>query len=600
MYQLEHFTLCEVAEKSAVHYGTRPALSMVGAYSISYADLGRISFERAAALAAQGIGKGDRVALLAENSPYWVVSWFSIVRAGGIVVPILIDFTPDQIRNIIMHAEAKAVVVSEKLRAKVADLPSSIHLLDVRKWDGMEHAVASFVPPKVDPDDLAEIVYTSGTTGLSKGVMLTHRNLLSNATACKSIIVLHRTDRLLSILPLAHTYEFTIGTLIPLLAGSHIHYLDRPPAATVLLPALQAVRPTIMLSVPLVIEKIYRSSIKPTLDGMKLYHNPLFKPIITRFAGFKLRKTFGGKLRFFGIGGAPLAADVEEFLKQSGFPYAIGYGLTETSPLLAGCGPRHTHLRSTGPALQGVQLRIADPRPDTGEGEIQAKGPNIFKGYWRDEARTREAFTEDGWFRTGDLGVFDDKGRLYIRGRSKTMILGPSGENIYPEEIEAVLNQSPYVAESLVVEEDGALTALVCLKSEVLEKLEARLEDSLEAAGQLGSNVGRTLADAEKSVAQTVGHAFTSAEKAAEHLLESIRKEANAKLAAFSRIRTVKLQIEPFEKTPTQKIKRFLYGSAGKAPGKEKEGHRSRVQPTSPTDQNLPPSDAEKDRSTQP
>ncbi|MEJ5184654.1 MAG: AMP-binding protein, partial [Rectinemataceae bacterium] len=158
MYQLEHFTLCEVAEKSAVHYGTRPALSMVGAYSISYADLGRISFERAAALAAQGIGKGDRVALLAENSPYWVVSWFSIVRAGGIVVPILIDFTPDQIRNIIMHAEAKAVVVSEKLRAKVADLPSSIHLLDVRKWDGMEHAVASFVPPKVDPDDLAEIV----------------------------------------------------------------------------------------------------------------------------------------------------------------------------------------------------------------------------------------------------------------------------------------------------------------------------------------------------------------------------------------------------------------------------------------------------------
>jgi Long-chain acyl-CoA synthetases (AMP-forming) len=274
----------------------------------------------------------------------------------------------------------------------------------------------------------------------------------------------------------------------------------------------------------------------------------------------KLKKTFGGRMRFFGVGGAPLAADVEEFLKKAHFPYAIGYGLTESAPLLAGCGPRFTFLRSTGPALKGVQLRIADPRPDTGEGEIQAKGSNIFKGYWRDEARTREAFSSDGWFRTGDLGSLDKKGRLFIRGRLKTMILGASGENIYPEEIESIINQVPEVAESLVVEEEEGLTALVYLKSEVLENLEARLRDGIDAAGDLGSRVSQAIANAEKSVAGTVSQAVVDAEKALERLLEKIRRETNSKLASFSRIQHVRIRTEPFEKTPTQKIKRFLYG----------------------------------------
>lgn len=214
-----------------------------------------------------------------------------------------------------------------------------------------------------------------------------------------------------------------------------------------------------------------------------------------------------------------------------------------------------------------MQLRIADPRPDTGEGEIQAKGPNIFKGYWKDEARTREVFTDDGWFRTGDLGYIDEKGRLFIRGRSKTMILSASGENIYPEEIESIINQSPEVAESLVVEDEGGLTALVYLKSEVLENLEARLQDGLDAAGALSARVSQAISSAEKSVAGTVSHAVVDVEKAVEHLLENIRKEANSKLAAFSRIQNVKIHREPFEKTPTQKIKRFLYG-------KKKEGSR--------------------------
>ncbi|HNY98912.1 MAG TPA: AMP-binding protein [Rectinema sp.] len=564
MLAFKKFNLAELPELSAAKYDSRPALSMVVGSVYTYRDFERLSRGIAQALASNGIKKGDRVALLAENSPQWVIAWFGIVRAGAIVVPILNDFMPKQIANIIQHSGAKIVFASNKLKAKLVEISPEPEIWDVSK--DFEPSADSVELPAVEADDLAMIVYTSGTTGISKGVMLSHRNILSNAIACKSIITLRRTDRLLSILPLAHTYEFTIGMVIPLLYGAHIFYLDRPPSASALLPALKAVRPTIMLSVPLVIEKVYQSGIAPELNGMKLYKNKLMRPLILRIAGMKLKKTFGGHLRFFGIGGAPLAAEVEEFLKKAHFPYAIGYGLTETAPLIAGCAPKATFLRSTGPVLKGVELRIANPKTSTGEGEIQARGPNIFKGYWKDEARTKEAFTEDGWFCTGDLGSIDNKGRLFVRGRLKTLILGASGENIYPEEIESILNQMPEVEESLVVEEEDGLTALVCLKSEVLDNIGARLQDHLDAVGDLGSRVGQAIAQAEKSVTGSVNQALTDTEKAIERLLENIRKEANSRLAAFSRIQRVKLHPEPFEKTPTQKIKRFLYGKKGEKP----------------------------------
>ncbi len=584
MYELKQMTLVEMIQKSTALYGDRPALCMAGGEQFSYREIGTRTKTIAARLLALGIVRQDRVAIAAESSPYWGIAYLGAVRAGAIVVPILPDFTPEQIKNILTHSEAKAVFCSDKLFNRLKDIELPVTLLDIKQGEirksplvldpaalskESEAILAIFEDAAAEPDDTLMIVYTSGTTGLSKGVMLSHRNILSNALGCRSIIILHRNDRLLSILPLAHTYEFTIGFIIPFLAGSQIFYLDRPPAATVLLPALQLVRPTIMLSVPLVIEKVYRSSVKPTMEAIHLYKNRFFKPLIIKIAGMKLKKTFGGQLRFFGIGGAPLAADVEEFLKKAGFPYAIGYGLTETSPLLAGCNPQHTHLRSTGPALTGVAIRIANPRPDTHEGEIQAKGPNIFKGYFKDELRTKEAFTEDGWFKTGDLGYVDEKGRLFVRSRIKTMILGASGENIYPEEIEAVINQSPYVQESLVLEDEKGLTALICLKSEVLENLQSRLQDEADEVGALASRVGNALSNAEKSVADTMSQAFSSAEKAAEKLLETIKKEANDKLAAFSRIRSVKLHAEPFEKTPTQKIKRFIYTKDAKAEDKK-------------------------------
>ncbi len=562
MYELKDYTFPEIIEKSSARYAERPVFGMVGGRAVSYGELGAKTLRVAAILSAYGLKQGDRVALIAESSPFWGISYLGATRTGVMLVPILTDFTSEQIANILEHSGAKAVIVSKRFLPKVeteADRRILISAEDSNFIAGpagttalaqadIEKAVQGFVRPKILADDILEIVYTSGTTGLSKGVMLSHRNVISNAIACRSIIILHRLDRLLSILPIAHTYEFTIGFTIPLMAGSAMYYMDRPPSATALLPALKTVKPTIMLSVPLVIEKIYRSSVKPALEAMKLYKKPFFKPILEFLAGMKLKKTFGGHIRFFGVGGAPLAPDVEQFLKTAGFPYAIGYGLTETSPLLAGCNPAKTRLHSTGPALKGVSLRIADPRPDSGEGEIQAKGPNIFKGYFKDPERTKEAFTDDGWFRTGDLGYIDSKGTVFVRGRLKNMILGASGENIYPEEIEAVINRSPYVNESLVYGDESGLTALIHLKPEVWENLEARLRDGIEEAGEAATRLGQAVSDAEKA-----------AEKAAAQLLEKVKKEANERLAAFSRIGKVKIQKEPFEKTPTQKIKRFLY-----------------------------------------
>jgi long-chain acyl-CoA synthetase len=310
-----------------------------------------------------------------------------------------------------------------------------------------------------------------------------------------------------------------------------------------------------MLTVPLIIEKIYRSSIKPALDKISLYKVAALQPLLDWVAGLKLKKTFGGKIRFFGIGGAPIAADVETFLHNARFLYSIGYGLTETAPLLTGNRPGKVRLHTTGIPAWGVELRIGDSRTDTGEGEIQARGPNVFPGYYRDPERTAEAFTSDGWFRTGDLGVMDAHGRITVRGRLKTMILGASGENIYPEEIEAVLNSSPSVVESLVYGESGGLTALVHLKPEVLEELSALVKDGIDEAGEAANRIGQ-------AVGEALGHAGASLEhleKSAAQLLERIKKDTNERLAAFSRLHKVELQVEPFEKTPKLSIKRFLY-----------------------------------------
>jgi long-chain acyl-CoA synthetase len=518
VYRLTRFTLQEILLLGARSYGARAALSMLNGPAVSFREVHERALALAAVLRDRGIRFGDRVALLSENRPEWGIAYLAIASMGAVVVPLMTEFPPAQIQNIVAHAECRAVIASTHLRAKLPPTVTALPIIAVEEILRIPSVV--FALPPVHEDDLAAIIYTSGTTGQSKGVELTHRNIVSNARATRSILRIRRSDCALSILTLAHTYECTIGFIAPILQGARIVYLDRPPSASVLVPAMKSVRPTIMLTVPLIIEKICRTRVLPELEKIPLFRVPVFRRLLVLVAGMKLRKTFGGRIRFFGVGGAGLAPDVERFLRAARFPYAIGYGLTETSPLVAGASPAASRLRSTGPALKGVSVRIADPRPDTGEGEIQVSGPGVMRGYHRDPARTADVFTPDGWFRTGDLGVVDARGRLYVRGRLTAMILGASGENIYPEEIEAVLNTLPYVDESLVYAEGSGVAALVQLKPDILAR------------------------DAQHSAAA---------------LLERIKAEVNGQLAQWSRLSRVHLQTEPFEKTPSQKIKRFLY-----------------------------------------
>ncbi|WP_319543399.1 AMP-binding protein [uncultured Pseudodesulfovibrio sp.] len=382
-------------------------------------------------------------------------------------------------------------------------------------------------------DHVAAILYTSGTTGHSKGVVLTHKNLVSNCINGVKTIPIHETDRFLSVLPMSHTYECSLGVIIPVYCGSSVYYLQKPPTPTTLLPAMQKIKPTVMNVVPLIIEKVYKKRIKPKLTGsgvtrglMKL---GLTRRKISQVAGKKLIDAFGGELRCMCIGGAPLSPEVEDFLTDAGFPYAIGYGMTEASPLLAGTDPAHQRPRAIGPAIHNVKLMIEDPDPVTGEGEILAKGPNIMREYYKAPVDTQEVFTEDGWFRTGDLGKFED-GYLYIKGRLKNMILGPSGENIYPEEIESFINSCDHVSESMVYEVDGKVVARIHLNHESLDET-------------FGVN---------KLIESEVRAKVLK-------LLEDIRKEVNSKVSTFARLNRVIEQMEPFEKTPTQKIKRFIY-----------------------------------------
>jgi len=582
MVRLEQRTLTELVQASAKQFGKKNAFSLFSEGTltnlISYADFEKRSLGIASVLQQLGLKKGDRVMLLAENRPEWPIAYFGISLAGTIIVPILTDFIAEHVGTVAQHAEIAAVCATEKTIAKIkaAGISEDIPVLRIDEMDSQGIMVTlkgqevklefkPITPYKAQEDEVATIIYTSGTTGSSKGVMLCHRNLVFEAQACRSIIKIYPRDRFLSVLPLAHTYECTIGMIIAVLNGASTTYLGKPPTPAILMPALELVRPTIMLTVPLIIEKTYRSKIKPSLETHPLYTLPFTRPIAIKVAGHKLMGSFGGAIRFFGIGGAALAPDVEEFLRKAGFPYAIGYGLTETAPLLAGAPPFKSVLHSTGPALKGVELRIVDPNGQVvggvgapkdavehAEGEIQARGPNIMLGYYKDPEKTAEVFTSDGWFKTGDLGSMDKKGRLFIRGRLKAMILGPSGENIYPEEIEGILNASGYVEDSLVYStEKGELVALVVL-NERAKTMYAAATDMMHEASQAMGDAAHTVGEAAQHVAQ-------GTLEGAQHLLQELKNATNKRLAGFSRIHRIEIQDEPFEKTATQKIKRFLY-----------------------------------------
>ena len=525
-------TLRELYLHSIDSFGPRPCFSMYGGESLTYAEFSERVNTLIDIFVHAGLSSGD--ALLSNNMPNWGVAYFAATVSGMVIVPILPDFSGPELDKIILHSEAKALVVSDKLFTKVSkEVISGLNLV-VRSMNlGVIHQTSDTLGSVTIPngDDLAAIIYTSGTTSSPKGVMLSHRNLCSELEMVSILQPVYPDDVFLSILPLSHTYECSLGMLLPVMWGASVVYLDKAPTASVLLPVLKKVRPTIMLTVPLIIEKIYKNKILPQVAGNRLmaalYKTDWGRRFLPRIAGRRLAQLFGGRIRFFGIGGAKLDPTVELFLLEGRFPYAIGYGLTETAPVLAGVNPSMVRHQSTGPMLEGVEARLDNVNPRSGEGEIVVKGPNVMMGYYKNPEATADSFTEDGWFRTKDLGVFDRDGYLYIKGRLTNMILGPSGENIYPEEIENVINGHALVADSLVKEDMGKLVAIVHFNREALEQKYHTVRE----------NLGQKM----------------------ENIKQDLMHYVNSKVNKFSRISVVVENEDGFEKTPTQKIKRFLY-----------------------------------------
>lgn len=540
-------TIYEVVKYSVEKFSKRIAFSMIGGEDVSYEEVGERVEKVQDMLLNAGVGAGDKVAILSSSMPNWGVSYFAVTTAGMIAVPILPDFTSDELDLIIAHSEAKAILVSDKLYTKLSKETVEKFNIVIRT-KGL-NIISQRVTERAEkrtpqPEDIAAIIYTSGTTSKPKGVMLSHYALAMQLSIIPPLFDYNEEDVLLSILPLSHTYECTLGMIYPFSRGAHIHYMDRPPTASALMPALAQVRPTVIASVPLIMEKVYAGKVRPTFQKnallRTLYGWNWSRKLLHKVAGKQLKKLFGGRMRLFAIGGSKFDSEAERFLLEAGFPYGIGYGLTETAPLIAGAVGKMVRVGSTGPSLPDVQIRLDDVNPDTGQGEIVVKTPCCMKGYYKNEEATRAVFTEDGWFRTGDLGAITDDGWIYIKGRLKNMIVGPSGENIYPEDIEEVLNSNRFVAESVVTEEeDGKLIALVYFDTTALEE-----------------------AYDEFKFKMSVGKEQLSLK------MEEIKKEVleyvNSKVNRFSKITKVVDNEGEFEKTPTKKIRRFVYDRRNK------------------------------------
>jgi len=593
-------TLKDLFDYSTTKYKDNISFSFISKNSYTYGEFGdKVRFV-SDILTQNGVNPGDKVAILSQNMPNWPVAFFATSAFGRVVVPMLPDFSEFEVRNVIEHSESKILFISKKLLYKVSkDIIESMTLvieLDTMQVIHSKEGIKKGQVKIAQEQDLATIIYTSGTTGNSKGVMLTQKNICSHLYSASVLRPGYSWDIWLSLLPLSHTLESSLCMLLPMVSGSSVYYIEKAPTPTILIKALKEVKPTTILSVPMIIEKIYRNTVKPKFKSNKIikaiYSTTPGRKLLHRIAGKKLMETFGGRIRFFGIGGAKLDSEVERFLYEAKFPYAIGYGLTESCPLLAGAIPEFVKWQSTGPAVHGVTLRIDNPNPETGEGEIVAKGPNIMIGYYKNPEATEQAFTKDGWFRTKDLGIIDKQGRLYIKGRLTNMILGPSGENIYPEEIESVINGHVMVAESIVTQSKGKLIAKVHFNPEKLKALKEASEEALASYYQTKDQLVKSYEekleelskvkdDLKSSFEEKKTELKTSFEEKKEELmssydqkkeeiftafnekLEQIKKDVseyvNARVNKFSKISVVVDHPEQFEKTATQKIKRYKY-----------------------------------------
>ena len=529
-------TLAKLFEYATDNFARRPLSRFVdgGGQEYTYESFKHKCLELSHRFNRFGIGAGDKVAILSSNMPNWTVAMFSCVPFGRVTVPILPDSSASEVANILHHSACKAIFVSQqqlsKLSQEVIDALTLVINIETFEFIKKDDRAFTCEGHGADPqaDDLASIIYTSGTSGKAKGVMLSHRNFCQNIIAASHAQKAGKKDRWLSILPMSHTYEMAFSVLYPLYAGGCVFYLRKPPTPSILLDAMKKIRPTIMCAVPLIIEKVYKNSVVPTIEHSRIlsWMKKRMPGLLYWLVGRKLYATFGGRLRFFGIGGAKVDSTVEAFLKKARFPYAIGYGLTETAPLITNACVGKTVVGSIGVPAYNVEVKLSNVNPETGEGEITVRGDNVMLGYYRDPERTRSVLSDDGWFRTGDLASVDAKGRYYIKGRLGNMIVGPSGENIYPEEIEQVINGISGVGDSLVIERDGKLVALV------------KYEDSILLWNQ-----------------ESEDKLFEMLQARRDAILDFVNKHVS-KQSKISDVEAVK---DDFEKTATQKIRRFKY-----------------------------------------
>lgn len=548
---MEFKSVNKLIEKSIKENWDRDALSNYQGATLRYKDLAerirylQIAFEQC------GLKKGDKVALCSRNQANWGVCFLASMTYGAVPVPILHEFKPENIHYLVNHSEAKVFFVDEVIWEGLSEseMPGlevivqmntlnfiysrSANCVEVR--ENLANTFqklypAGFTPEDVcyvedKPDELALINYTSGTSGFSKGVMIPYRALWCNMWFAANVAEpqMNCESEVVAMLPSAHMYGMMFEFLFEMTIGAHVHFLTRTPSPKVIMKAFSEIHPDVIIAVPLIIEKLYKSQIKPVVDRNKAF---MRIPILDQFVLKKIRNAmidaFGGRFEEVILGGAAFNPEVEKFMRKIHFPFTVGYGMTECAPLITYSKWWRARRGSCGVAIDGCQIRIDSKNPHKEPGEVQVKGDNVFLGYYKNKEATRAAFTNDNWFKTGDIGVIDNDGYLYLRGRSKCMVLGPSGQNIYPEELEAVINNVTYVIESLVVEDKAGLMALIYpdyhqaeMDGMSGEELEARLTDGLP--------------------------------------------EINKLLPAYAQIRKLEFLPEDFERTPKKSIKRYLY-----------------------------------------
>lgn len=525
----------------------RPALSNFGGETMTYGDLSRKIAWLHLLFKESGISRGDKIAVCGRNQVNWAVSFLAILTYGAVPVPILHEFKPSNIQHLVNHSDSRLLFIAPQQWDSISELEfkkldgaislNGFKILQSADWklskarseidakfdkkypDGFSREDLSF---RVDsPSELALINYTSGTSGFSKGVMIPYRAVYSNILFAAAVEPhMNNTSRILSILPSAHMFGMMYELLFEMSIGAHVYFLLKPPSPRILIQALQDIRPNAVVSVPMVIEKIYKKEIAPALEkGIKriFLRVPIIEKVLEKKVRQALIRLFGGNFKEVIIGGASFNKEAEEFLHRIDFPFTVGYGMTECAPIITYVSCEERKLHSCGRVAPRMNIKIDSSDPNKVPGEILVKGENLFTGYYKNEKDTKAAFNKDGWFRTGDMGVIDDEGYLYLRGRCKSMILGPSGQNIYPEEIENVLNNISYVAESLVIEDNGKLVALV-------------FPDFSQIS--------------ESDIDWVNGE---------------ILKAANEELPKYCQLASIEIVPEEFDKTPKHSIKRYLY-----------------------------------------